>query len=179
MLNKVKYRMDRIKQDMVIVVNKTKLKAFSFLGKSKKQERTIVLEDDCIISETPAGYKVLLSDEALQIYGVEWYNPMAVTFKFLVEGEYRYAVAVNRSFLARPEWFKNAVYAHEDGHIVLDHLDQVDRSVMFDVKKEIEADQYAADLGYKILEALEWYEERYGWIGEERLNALKNKEVVC
>lgn len=181
MLIKVKERVDLVKREMVTVVNKTKRKVVRLFEKKpvRQHEQVLVLEDDCIVGETPTGYKVLLSDEALQLYGVTWYNPMAVTFKFLVEGEYRYAIAVNRSFLARPDWFKSAVYAHEDGHIVLDHLNQVDRSMMFDVRKEIEADRYAADRGYKMLDVLEWYEEHYGWIGDERLMALKQKEIIC
>jgi hypothetical protein len=130
------------------------------------QEEKIVLSEECLIGETAGGNMVILSDEVLKRYGIDWYTPSAAAFKFIVDDIDTHIVVVNRSFLARPDWFKDAVYAHEDGHIALGHVGQGEYSqpTEFTIQKEIEADRYAADLGYNMLGVLEWYVERHNWL---------------
>lgn len=78
-------------------------------------------------------------------------TPMAMC-AFIPNTKEGYRIFVNDAFNDQPVWFKSAVLKHEEGHYVLNHLN--DSRTLTTVEMELEADQYALKAGEDVLGSL-------------------------
>ena len=126
--------------------------------------------------ETIDNIRVHCSDKAVALSGVARSIPGTIRG---TDSDGNNVVVLNRRMLDQDRWFIDGAIAHEIGHIRLhDHAKRPIINKLFSIvnndQLELEADDYAFDLGHNMLRVLNRY-KRFGYRVERRIGHMRSR----